>query len=170
MVNKLVTVDIDDKEIGKFLSPVYDTLAELTKEDLIQRFVSIEFNRFLNYYKDSSDINTSASQNDSGKHSQNQDRAQNRFRSGNLKRFFMNAGSMDNIKKGSIVRVLCDRSGISSKKIGPIEIMREFSFFEIDKSVAGKVLKSMKGAKIDGRNIRIQYADEKSRKKKGPAK
>ena len=57
MINKLVTVEADHSEIDKFLPPVYETLAELTKEELIQKFVALEFNRFITYYKDSVDIN-----------------------------------------------------------------------------------------------------------------
>ena len=57
MVERLVATDINHEEIADFLPPVYDTLAALSKEELIQHFVSIEFNRFLDYYKDSSDIN-----------------------------------------------------------------------------------------------------------------
>jgi ATP-dependent RNA helicase DeaD len=68
---------------------------------------------------------------------------------------------MDNLKKGAVIRTLCSRAGISSDKIGPIEIMREFSFFEVEISVAAEVLKSMKGAKIDDRDIWVQYAENK---------
>ena len=68
---------------------------------------------------------------------------------------------MDNLKKGAVIRTLCSSAGISSEKIGSVEIMREFSFFEVETSVAAKVLKSMKGAKIDGREIRVQYAESK---------
>ncbi len=60
-----------------------------------------------------------------------------------------------------MIRTLCSRAGISSDKIGPIEIMREFSFFEVETSVAAEVLKSMKGAKIDDRDIQVQYAENK---------
>ncbi len=57
LVDKMVHTDINQKEISKYLSPVYEALSELTKEDLIQRFVSAEFSRFLDYYRDSEDIN-----------------------------------------------------------------------------------------------------------------
>ena len=57
MVERLVATDVNHEEISAFLPPVYDTLAALSKEELIQHFVSIEFNRFLDYYKNSGDIN-----------------------------------------------------------------------------------------------------------------
>ena len=80
---------------------------------------------------------------------------------GHSKRFFLNSGDMDNLKKGAVIRTICSRAGITSEEIGSIEIMREFTFFEVESSAAAKVLKSMKGAKIDGRSIRVQYAENK---------
>ncbi len=161
MINKMVEVDVDQEEIGRFLPPVYDTLNGLTKEELIQKFVSIEFNRFLNYYKNSKDINISLKKKEGTHRPVKKDRQQKNLAPGKSKRLFLNAGSMDNLKKGAVIKTLCNRAGISSEKIGPMEIMREFSFFEVETSVAAKVLKSMKGAKIDGRDIRVQYAEHK---------
>ncbi len=161
MINKMVDVEVDQKEIGRFLPPVYNTLKGLTKEDLIQKFVSIEFNRFLTYYKNSKDINVSLQKKEDDHHPEKKDRQPKNLETGKSKRFFLNTGSMDNLQKGALIRTLCSKAGISSEKIGPIEIMREFSFFEVETSVAAKVLKSMKGAKIDGRDIRVQYAESK---------
>ncbi|MCK5508143.1 MAG: DbpA RNA binding domain-containing protein, partial [Desulfobacterales bacterium] len=145
---------------------VYNTLNGLTKEELICKFVSIEFNRFLNYYKASKDINVSLKKKEDTHGHVKKDRQQKKIAPGKSKRFFLNAGSMDNLKKGAVIKTLCSRAGISSEKIGPIEIMREFSFFEVETSVAAKVLKSMKDAKIDGQNVRVQYAENKKPQKK----
>ncbi|MBU4419786.1 MAG: DbpA RNA binding domain-containing protein, partial [Proteobacteria bacterium] len=161
MISKMVEVKVDQKEIERFLPLVYNTLNDLTKEELIQKFVSIEFNRFINYYKDSKDINVSLEKKEDAHRPVKKDQQQKNLAPGRSKRFFLNAGSMDNLQKSVVIRTLCSRAGISSEKIGPIEIMREFSFFEVETSVAAKVLKSMEGAKIDGRNIRVQYAENK---------
>ncbi len=164
MISRMKDVEVNHDAIGPFMQPVYNTLNSFTKEELIQKFVSIEFNRFLNYYKGSKDINILLKK--ERYTSSLKDGHKKNINTGQSKRFFLNAGSMDNLKKGSIIRTLCERSGISSKMIGPIEIMREFSFFEIQASVAEKVLKSMKGAKIDGRDIRVQYAEIKKPRRK----
>ena len=168
MVNKLVAVDVDHKAIGRFLTPVYETLNEFTKEELIQKFVSSEFNRFLDYYKNAPDINLSSKKfkkkdgaRFSGSEKAQKEKYSKNLSSGQSKRFFLNIGSLDNLKKGAIIKTVCRRSGISSSKIGPIEIMREFSFFEVEASVATKVLKAMKGAQIDNHDIRVQYAENR---------
>ena len=171
MINKLVTVDVNQDEIGKFLTPVYKTLEELSKEDLIQKFISLEFNKFLTYYKNSPDLNITSHKKEKSydkptKNTKNPKKSGKRQISGKSQRFFMNAGAMDKLRKGAIVRVICEKAGIKADKIGNIEIMREFSFFEVEYSAADKVLNSMKGAKIDGKKISVQYSDKKKAVKK----
>ena len=69
-------------------------------------------------------------------------------------------GRLDKLKEGAIVRLVCDKSGISSKKLGRIELKREFSFFDVEQSVAKRVLKSLKGVTLDGRKVRATFADK----------
>jgi ATP-dependent RNA helicase DeaD len=191
MVKKLVAVDVNHEEVDKFLDPVYETLADLSKEELIQRVISIEFNRFLDYYKGAKDINaTSGASNKPGagkrtgikKFSKNKtgvyrdkgprkeygsrkdnsfDKSKGPRKNGDARSFFINVGQLDNIQKGAITRLLCDQTGISNAQIGKIEILREFSFFEVDNHVADTVLKSMKHAKLDGRDVNVQLAQRR---------
>jgi ATP-dependent RNA helicase DeaD len=78
-------------------------------------------------------------------------------------------GRKDNIREGAIVRMICDRSGIRSDKIGQIALKEAFSFFDVDQCVAQKVFKALKGARLDDRKIDIRFADKpkiKSKKRK----
>lgn len=156
MINRLVAVEVNHDEIGKFLLPVFDTLKTLTKEELIQKFVSLEFNRFLMYYKNAADINVTRSGKKTGEKTPDTDRKH--FRQ--FRRFAINAGRMNNIKKGTIIRNICERADIQAEKIGKIEILRESSFFEIETDVADTVAKVMRGIKIDGRKVSVKYAEK----------
>lgn len=164
MVTKMENVDVNHDEIAPYLPPVYQALGDFSKEELIQRFVSVEFNRFLNYYRDAGDLNA---HHPSKAKSQGKPR---KMRSDETQTFFINVGRMDKIKEGAIVRILCETADIRSDKIGQIAMKREFTFFDVDKRVAPKVLKALKGTKLDDRKIEIRYADKpkfKSKKKKG---
>ena len=177
MIKKLVAVDVNN-DIEKFLPAVYDTLQELSKEELIQRFISAEFNRFLDYYKNSGDINAKAGASSGNRGNKSYEKGGNfrqrknsqnkggwgkndRSRGMKTQRFFINSGSMDKINEGAVIRLLCDNANIKSSKIGKIDIMREFSFFEVEQTVANKVLKSLKGARLDGRSVTVQFAKKK---------
>ncbi|MBU1168815.1 MAG: DEAD/DEAH box helicase [Proteobacteria bacterium] len=196
MVGKLVSVEVNETEIGRFLPPVYDTLAGLSREELIKRFVSLEFNRFLTYYQDSEDINVEDHKRDKRSYKDKWDSAEKKSRGRDslgktprgrdvsfkkerdrgdfdkkekgikggvsTRRFFASAGDMDNLNKGALVRLICDRSGIRSDKIGTIEIMREFSFFDVDATVADRVKETLKDASLDGRKLTVDYAAPKA--------
>jgi ATP-dependent RNA helicase DeaD len=173
MVERLVATDVNHEEIAAFLPPVYNTLAELSKEELIQHFVSIEFNRFLDYYKNAGDINARTPQKrafqkkgSAGKKSTIGKRSPKGSpeRLTQIRKLFLNMGELDNIQKGAITRLVCDRSGIRSNQIGKIEVMREFSFLEVDAESAPLVMKSMKGASLDGKRVSMGYAEKKAEK------
>jgi ATP-dependent RNA helicase DeaD len=57
MVSKMEEVDLEHTEIDSYLPAIYRKLEWLDKEDIIKRFVALEFNRFLEYYKNARDIN-----------------------------------------------------------------------------------------------------------------
>jgi ATP-dependent RNA helicase DeaD len=49
LANKIKDVEVDH-EIDNYL-PINNVLENLSKEELIKKMVSVEFNRFINYYK-----------------------------------------------------------------------------------------------------------------------
>jgi len=57
LVEKVENVEVEEKQIMEFLPVIFNKLSWLDREELIKRFVSVEFNRFLAYYKDATDIN-----------------------------------------------------------------------------------------------------------------
>jgi ATP-dependent RNA helicase DeaD len=79
-------------------------------------------------------------------------------------RFFINFGRLDKITEGTIVRFICDKSGIRSNMIGSIDLNREFSFFEVNKRAAGIVNDTLNSARLDGRPVRVQMVFEKKKK------
>lgn len=60
LIDKIEKVNVNEEQIGPFLPYIYKKLNWLDREQLIQHFVSAEFNRYLSYYKNSIDINAEA--------------------------------------------------------------------------------------------------------------
>jgi ATP-dependent RNA helicase DeaD len=153
MVEKMVQVEVNREEIEPYLPPVFKMLRNLEKEELIQRFVSMEFNRFLNYYRHSGDLNAHMATGRAPK-------AKSQRQPGRpMQRLFINVGRMDNIREGAIVRLVCEQAGIGSDKIGQIQLKREFTLFDVDKQLAARVVKALKGARLDRRKVEIRFAD-----------
>ncbi|HEX2934834.1 MAG TPA: helicase-related protein, partial [Bacteroidales bacterium] len=61
LVDKMEKVEVNDEQIEQFLPAIYEKLEAMSREELIKKFVSAEFNRFLEYYKNAVDINVKES-------------------------------------------------------------------------------------------------------------
>ena len=155
IVDRMAAVEVRHADIEAYLPLVKKALGNLSKEELLERLVSVEFNRFLNDYRNSDDLNVAPPK---------PKKKAERFsvsESKDNRRFFINIGRLDKINEGAIVRWVCDKTGISSKKIGQIDLKREFSFFDVDKQVAGKVLNGLKNAKLENRVVTIKPVDKR---------
>jgi len=170
LVDKIVSSDVNIEAIEAYLPEVYKALDEFDKEELINRFISAEFNRFLKYYRKTGDINvkignlkaTAPVKIKRG----SRGRANGKFRLKKTQRFFINFGRLDKINAGAIVRFICKNSGIRSDMIGAINLNREYSFFEVNQSAAGIVNESLNNVRLDGRQVRVRkvFRDKKKRK------
>jgi len=156
LVHKVKQVEVNEEEIDSFLPEVYHELRELSKEDIIKRFASIEFNRFLEYYRDARDLNKSER-----KTFETTD-TDDRYLTGD--RVFINIGKMDGLEKGSLLDLICDFGEIDKKHIGKIDLKGAYSFFELEKGVAEKVIKNFDGVEIRGRKVRLELTEPHKKK------
>jgi ATP-dependent RNA helicase DeaD len=76
-----------------------------------------------------------------------------------IQRVLINVGRMDKVNEGAILRLICDQSGIQSGMVGAIDLNREFSFFEVEKNVARRVINSVNNTSLDGRVVRVKMID-----------
>lgn len=123
LIDNVANVEVNDNMIDQYLPMVNEKLASMSKEEVIKHFVSSEFNRFLNYYKNAEDLNAPVNNKYDQRVSQQHEGGQVGFT-----RFFLNMGEMDHINKGTLVRIICDKVGINSKEIGRIDVPRVFIY------------------------------------------
>jgi len=162
LVDKMHDVEVNEKEIGKYMPTVMEKLGEFSKEEIIAKFVSTEFNRFLNYYSKAKDISANISDR-GGKGSDRErgrkDRGERREQRPNQQRFFVNLGKKDKFNNGALLRLICDSTGISKSKIGKIDILNNFSFFEADKSETENIIKNAQGLDFDGAIMNVEVTN-----------
>jgi ATP-dependent RNA helicase DeaD len=159
LIGKVKETKVNEKEIAPFIPHILADLEEFSKEEIIKKFVSAEFNRFIEYYKKAGDVNAKLSDkpgNDRGNRS-------NSSRGGdeNKQRFFVSLGDKDGLNPGGLLRVICDNTGLKSNTIGRIDIMPAFSFFDADKGDAEKILSQVQGADFEGKNMNIEKTEQK---------
>lgn len=163
MIQKVKDIPVNEKEIGKFIPSILEDFADLSKEEVIKKFISAEFNRFLDYYNKAGDLNASMAS--SGREEEfGENRRGGRKERGtddNKQRFFVSLGEKDGLNRGGLLRVICDATGLSSGSIGRIDIMPAFSFFDADKADVDKILKKVDGAEYEGKAMAVQVSNEK---------
>jgi len=76
-------------------------------------------------------------------------------------RFFFNMGKKNGIGKRTIIDMINQNLPNKNVEIGSIEVLKGFSFFEIDKRFENDVLKAFKDAKYKGQRIGIDIAKGK---------
>ncbi|MCK4407314.1 MAG: DEAD/DEAH box helicase [Bacteroidales bacterium] len=165
LIDKMENVEVDEAQIAPFMDTVNKKLEWLSKEQIIKHFVSLEFNRFLEYYKNAPDLNEKAEdkrdkrdKRDSGSRS---DRHRRRDKS-NYSRFFINIGKKDGVVPKIIIGMINDNTKNRDINIGTIDLKDSFSFFEVEKKYANKVLNSFRNTKFKGRRVKVDVAEEKN--------
>ncbi|GAK50533.1 hypothetical protein U14_01764 [Candidatus Moduliflexus flocculans] len=205
LVDRLETIEVDHKEIDRFLPAVSEKLEWLSREDLIKHFVSLEFNRFLDYYRDAEDLKMSkeelgAEKRESRKKRSRQDDGERRERGERrdrgerrergergerrergkqrdrdhdqegtnrraeegFSRFHINLGFKDSLTPRDLMGLLNRCTRKKHIEIGRIDLMKTFSFFEVDQNYTNTILSALEGVEFNGKEVSVQLADDGS--------
>jgi ATP-dependent RNA helicase DeaD len=148
LIEKIHDAEVNEAEIAQYLPSIYEQLKDVSKEELIKRFVSDEFNRFLVYYKNAPDLNV-----------ENRNVERDRDRSGKAhSRFFISIGMMDGLDKGQLLRFICDTTNLEGSNIGRIEIKHSFSFFEVESELEDILQNAFKDITFRGRKVKVELS------------
>jgi ATP-dependent RNA helicase DeaD len=167
LLNKVIDSPVNEEEIKDYLPAAYEALCHLEKKEIIKRFVSVEFNHFLEYYRHAGDINVKPKFKDSRQQNQKQrpdnKKRRDKFEAYDSKRFSINMGRVNKINAGAIVRLICENCGLKSNQIGEISLGHDQSFFEVPRDAATAVREGMNNVRLDGRKVSIRAAGGQGR-------
>lgn len=172
LIDKMEKVEVNEEQIAPFMPVIYKKLAWLDREELIKHFVSVEFNRFLQYYENAPDINVDEhaayEEEAGGKKRRGDKRRQENERGGKphkkgmeYSRFFFSMGKKNGISKRTIIDLINQQMPGKSVEIGNIEVLKGFSFFEVDNRYEHELSKAFKNARYKGQRIGIELANKK---------
>lgn len=178
VIDDIEKVKVDEEEIETFLPNIYRKLEWLSKEDLIKRVVSMEFNRFLDYYKNAPEIEQPKGNDKKETAKERKDRGSDREKTARkaekgYTRLFLNLGKTDGFYANQIIELVNRNLKKQRIQIGRIDLMQNFSFFEIIEAQAPMVIKALNKVSLNGRKVIVEVAGEntgksdKSGKKKG---
>jgi len=165
-VDKMDKIEVDHYEIDKFLPKVYEKLEWMNREELIKHFVSLEFNRFLDYYKDAVDLSTPETREERRKSRKKPPPGQ-RYEGDAVEmgftRFFINLGFKDGMAPRDLIGLINRRTRNNRIAIGKITLMKKFSFFEIEQKYASLIIKSFNGIEYKNREVIVEVSTGEER-------
>ena len=164
MIDKIENVEVDEKQIKPFLKDIYQKLEWLNRDELIKRFVSVEFNRFLNYYKEANKLQSKRSKKSEKK----------RGNKKSMTGFSINIGRKHRATPIDIISIINRALKSNDIEIGKIELNRYQTFFEIDKDFADELTSNIKKIDFRGNDIvlgtSIDLDEERPRRREGRRK
>jgi ATP-dependent RNA helicase DeaD len=148
LIDKVVQSPIDD-QIEKYLPTILEKVKDFEKETLIKHFVSVEFNRFLSFYKNAPDLQAA---------DRRQDR---RTPTENTVRLHMNVGKSDGLGAQHILALVNEKLKKRDVLVGRIDILKSFCFFEIDEKYGDDIIKKLTGTNWEGTELKVEKSKEK---------
>jgi len=156
LIKKIQKVEINQQGISKYLPAIFEELKDIDRTDLIVRMVSLEFNRFLDYYRNAGDLNIDFSKKDHAR-----DKGSRKTGSS----IFINLGTMDGFDNNRMIRYLTEVSNLPAEIFGSIRLKGVYSFIDVKEDYIQTVIDSFKNEVYKGRKVRVDNS-EKDRNKK----
>lgn len=148
LASKINNAEVD-KEIDQYLPAVNEVLADLSKEDLIKKIVSLEFNRFISYYRKSRDLTSQVT---------DRDRQPATAPTEGAVRYFINIGQKDDFDWMSLKDFLRDTLDLGRDDLFKVDVKEGFSFFNTDAEHADKVMSVLNAYEHNGRKINVEIS------------
>jgi ATP-dependent RNA helicase DeaD len=145
LVQGVHNIEVNETAIGAYLPKVFEEFADMTKEEVITRFVSVEFNRFLDYYRNAPDLNESEKKGESrGSHD-------------GVVKLYINIGEIDGLNFVTMKQYIAEVAAISETDITWTDLKNTFSLIEVRIGVLDTVMEAFKvGIKFRGRPVRLE--------------
>ena len=155
LANKIKDTEVDH-EIDNYLPAINNVLESLSKEELIKKMVSVEFNRFINYYKKTRDLSNQSS--GSERRERGDDREPRENNNGGAVRYFVNIGSRDNFDWMTLKDYLKETLDLGRDDVYKVDVKEGFSFFNTDPEHTDKVMDILNNIQLEGRRINVEIS------------
>ncbi|TBX66631.1 DEAD/DEAH box helicase [Flavobacterium silvisoli] len=148
LANKIKDTEVDH-EIDNYLPAINEVLDSLSKEELIKKMVSVEFNRFINYYKKKRDLSGEKSERGS---------EPREIRAGDPVRYFVNIGARDDFDWMQLKDFLKETLDLGRDDVFKVDVKEGFSFFNTDGEHTDRVMSILNGYELNGRRINVEIS------------
>ena len=152
MAESVILTEKND-QIDKFLTDILKKFKKIKKDDIINKFITLEFNKLLSYYNKNKDVKSEKSNNNV-----HDDR--------NMSRFHINIGKKNGLEPQYLLGIINEKLKLRNVRVGRIDIMSNFSFFDIDGNYKEDVLLKLNNTKWKKHKLKTEIAQEKKHSSK----
>jgi len=160
LIDVVTKVEVDHDQIDPLYAEISEKLGALDREELIKKFISLEFNRFLKYYKNAPDLNVS--DREKKRHGKREHQRgefhRNSTRKQKFTQFFLNVGRRQGIMPQGLIGKINGIPGVGRIKVGKIEILRNTARLEADSRFTPQILAAFQHATINGKTVSIEVS------------
>ncbi len=161
LIDKVEKVQVDESKIESFMPDIYKKLEWLDREELIKHFVSVEFNRFLEYYKNAPDLNVSSEKGSDIRKKKQGSKSE-------FTNIYINIGNKKGMDPARLIALINEAMRKRDIPIGKIDVQRNFSFFEIDRAWDQKLLQAFDGAIYEDQPVVVEIKNQKMKPSSRP--
>ena len=168
VIDEIERVEVDEEQIAPFMDEVKRRWAWLEKDDIVKRLLSREFGRFLRYYASAPEIEEVSEKKERGT-GKSEKASGGRRKKGDhtaeegYTRLFLSVSKIDGFFAKEIIKLINDRVKGQKVEIGRIDLLKNISFVEVADEDADRVMKALKGTRVKGREIVVDWADAPNR-------
>ena len=161
VIDEIERVEVDEEQIAPFMDEVTRRWAWLEKDDIVKRLLSREFGRFLRYYANAPEIEEVSESKSKGEGQKAKGKRKKGDRSAEegYTRLFLSVSKIDGFFAKEIIKLINDKVKGQKVEIGRIDLLKNISFVEVAEEDADRVMKGLKGTRVKGREIVVDYAD-----------
>ena len=164
MMDRVTRVDVDEERMTYYLPSILEKLDGLDRENLIKRFISLEFNRFLDSYKNLPDLtplmkprnDRQKSRADRAQSRSTRDRRSGRVESGDFTWITINSGKINGATPVKIISMINSCTRGQSVGIGKIDIGPDRTRVQVESGASEYVVSLLKRRKFQGKRLKIR--------------
>jgi len=160
LIDKIEKVKVNEEQIGPFLDNIYEKLVSFDRETLIKHFVSAEFNRYLSYYKNARDINISSGKNKRDTREPRERKSRSERQKSKFATIFINVGTRNKLTPNRLMGLINEAMDSKDAVIGSIDIMKKFSFFEIEDNRKNDIIKALNKETFEDVALSVEISKE----------
>ena len=135
-----------------YLAQLEEKLQDLSKEELIYRLGYESLAQLQERFRGGDDINVSPK----SKPERKGDSRNGNGGGGDYTKFFINLGGRDQFTKGDLISLVNREKSLRKADIGKIDILKNYSFFEVETRYEDQVLAGLNGLEYEGASVSVE--------------